>query len=56
MTGLCTYGGAQKAAVKGCPGGMLLIQNKLTVINEQNAHIGTALGRGVVCATTKIMP
>lgn len=58
MTGLCTFGGAQKVAAKGRLGGMSLIQNKLTVtvIKKKHAHFVSALGRGEVCVTTKIMP
>ena len=40
MTGLCTFGGAQKSVAKGCLGGMPPIQNKLTVIkNQKNTPI-----------------
>lgn len=58
MTGLCTFGGAQKSVAKGCLGGMPPIQNKLTVIKNQkkHAHFGSASGRGEDCVTTKIMP
>jgi hypothetical protein len=39
MTGLYTYGDAQKAVAKGRLGGMLLMQNKLTVIKEKKTPI-----------------